>query len=328
MREFEIVRAYDLPSLFSVLAENPEAKVIAGGTNLVDLMKLGVERPGTLVDINGMKELNGIDFTDDGGVIIGALTSNSELAWHSQIQSRLPMISQSILAGATTQIRNMATVGGNLLQKNRCPYFADTGARCNKRDPGSGCEALQGANRMCAVLGVSNKCIAAHPSDLCVALTALDAVIHASSSNGARQIPIAEFYKRPGDTPSVENELGEAELITAIQIPALPFAKHSTYAKLRDRKSYAFALVSVAAAVSHNNGHIENIRLALGSVGSIPWRAKTAEQLLCGTTPSDKDLRNAAEAVFEEATPQSGNAFKIELAQRAIVRVLRELLEA
>lgn len=325
MREFELLRATEPSDVFEALAHAPEAKLIAGGTNLVDLMKLGVQQPAILIDINGLSALRGIDLREDGSLRLGALASNSDVAWNDELRARFPMISEAILAGATTQLRNMATVGGNLLQKNRCPYFADLDASCNKRVAGSGCDAMEGASRMGAVLGVSDQCIAAHPSDLCVALVALDAVVHVSSADGSRQIPFAEFHREPGETPWIETNLGAGELITAVKIPGLHFARRSTYRKLRDRTSYAFALVSVAAAVEMEDGHITDLRLALGGVGTVPWRALKAEEALRGVEPTEANLTEAARAVFADAQPRKGNAFKIELAQRAVVRVLTEL---
>ncbi|MFQ6550362.1 FAD binding domain-containing protein [Aestuariibius sp. 2305UL40-4] len=325
MREFEILRASTPSDVFATLSRVPDAKLIAGGTNLVDLMKLGVEQPATLVDINGLGELNEIVLRDDGSLHLGALVGNSDVAWHKEVRARFPMVSEAILAGATTQLRNMATIGGNLLQKNRCPYFADLDAGCNKRAPGTGCDAIEGTSRMCAVLGVSDDCIAAHPSDLCVALAALGAVVHVSSADGERQIPFAEFHRRPGQTPWIETDLGTAELITAVEIPNLNFARRSIYKKLRDRTSYAFALVSVAAAVEMDAGRIGDLRLALGGVGTVPWRASEAEDALRGTKPTKANLTDAAHAIFVDAQARKGNAFKIELAQRAIVRVLTEL---
>lgn len=328
MREFDYVQARSRDDVFTALATHPTARMLAGGTNLVDLMKEGVETPGVIVDINGLEELRRIDFGSDGTVLLGALVRNSEVAWHPGIRARFALVAEAILAGATTQLRNMATVGGNLLQRCRCPYFVQLDARCNKRDPGTGCDALDGASRMCAVLGTSDDCIAAFPSDLCVALTALDAVVHVESARGARRIAFADFHKQPGSTPWVENDLAHGELITAVEIPAPPPHARSGYRKLRDRTSYAFALVSVAAVVQLDGEVIRDLRLAFGGVGTVPWRAHRVESALRGQRPTPELLRDAAGAEFAQARSRPGNTFKIDLAQRAAVRVLQELTSA
>lgn len=327
MREFAMIRAETAKAAVAALTAHPKARLIAGGTNLVDLMKEGVETPTHLIDINGLADLNDIEARADGGLMIGALSSNSSVAWHADVQSRFPMISEAILAGATTQLRNMATMGGNLLQKNRCFYYADHAARCNKREPGSGCDAIEGVNRMCAVLGTSDQCIAAHPSDVCVALRALDTVVHVEGVAGHRTIDFADFHKLPGDTPHVEFALAHDELITGIEVPGLPFAANSTYLKLRDRTSYAFALVSVAAALKLDGDKVEDVRLAVGSVGTVPWRSADAEEAMRGKSATTETFAKAANLFFEGAKPRAGNGFKIELAKRAIVRVMETLKE-
>lgn len=325
MREFELVRAESVAEAAKSLSANEDAKLIAGGTNLVDLMKEGIERPGTLIDINAIAGLRDVTMSDKGGLMIGALASNSAVAWHPDVQEHFPMISQAILAGATTQIRNMASMGGNLLQKNRCFYYPEENARCNKREPGSGCDAVEGVNRMCAVLGTSEHCIAANPSDLCLPLRALDAIIHVEGTNGPRAIPIEEFHKLPGDTPHDEVDLRHDEMITAIEVPPSPVARNSHYRKLRDRTSYAFALVSVAAALGVKDRKIEEVRLAVGGVGTVPWRDGEAEAVMVGKPASQETFASGAEIIFREAKAYSGNGFKIDLAKRAIVRVLSEL---
>ncbi|WP_227268707.1 FAD binding domain-containing protein [Roseobacter weihaiensis] len=327
MHEFTLIRAETDEAAVSALTAHPDARLIAGGTNLVDLMKEGVETPTHLIDINGLGDLDRIEARADGSIMIGALSSNSSVAWNADIQSRFPMISDAILAGATTQLRNMATMGGNLLQKNRCFYYPDHNARCNKREPGSGCDAMDGVNRMCAVLGTSDQCIAAHPSDVCVALRALDAIVHVKGVEGHRAIEFADFHKLPGGTPHVEFDLAHNELITGIEVPGLPFAANSTYLKLRDRTSYAFALVSIAAALKLDGDTVDDVRLAVGSVGTVPWRSAGAEDAMRGAPATAATFSKAAEIFFEGAKPRAGNGFKIELAKRAIVRVMETLKE-
>ena len=328
MREFSFERAPSVEALSAALLAEPDAKIIAGGTNLVDLMKEGVERPAKLIEINRVDGLSEIEARADGSVRLGALVSNSACAWHEAVQARFPMVSQALLHGATTQLRNMATIGGNLLQKTRCPYYTDLSAPCNRRRNGTGCAAIGGANRMCAVLGTNERCIAAHPSDLCVALVALDAVVELQNGTERRQVALRDFYLLPGEDPSDEYAMRPGDVIVAVEIPALPHASRSTYLKLRDRTSYAFALVSVAAAVALDGDRIADIRLALGGVGSVPWRAGAAEDVLRGQVPTQDRVREATEAVFADAAPRSGNAFKVELAKRAISRVVREHVEA
>jgi xanthine dehydrogenase YagS FAD-binding subunit len=297
------------------------ARYLAGGTTLVDLMKLHVEQPALLIDINAVP-LTAIEPLPDGGVRVGALVRNSDMAHHDLIRLRYPVLAEAILAGASAQIRNMATTGGNLLQRTRCYYFRDTAAACNKREPGSGCAALDGYNRIHAVLGTSEHCIATHPSDMCVALAALDAIVRIDGPRGQRTVPVTDFHLLPGDHPERESLLQPGDLITAVDIPALSFATRSTYVKVRDRHSYAFALASAAVAIDVRAGTIHDARIALGGVGTKPWRARDAERLLVGRPADPAAYRTAAEAALAGAAPRSGNAFKIELARRTLVRAL------
>lgn len=298
-------------------------KYVAGGTNLLDLMKLHVEVPSRLIDINGLP-LGEVTSLGEG-VRVGALVRNSALAYHPLIVARYPMLSQALLAGASPQLRNMATVGGNLLQRTRCVYFRDTTSPCNKRDPGSSCSALKSENRGHAVLGGSDQCVAVMPSDLCVALAALDAVVQIKGSGGERAVPLVDFHLLPGDHPERETVLAPGELITAVDLPALPFATRSLYLKMRDRASYAFALVSVAAALDTEDGIIKAARLALGGVGTKPWRAWEAEAALVGQPANEKSYRAAAEVTMRDARPLQHNGFKIEMAKRAMTRALETL---
>ncbi len=297
-------------------------KFVAGGTNLLDLMKADVMRPERLVDISRLN-LDRIEEVD-GGLRLGALVRNSDTAYDERVQARYPMLSKAILSGASAQLRNMATNGGNLLQRTRCYYFYDTGTPCNKREPGTGCGALTGVNRIHAILGASDKCIAVHPSDMCVALAALEAVVRVSGPKGERTIPFADFHRLPGDTPHIDSNLAADELITAIDLPAEGFAKHSTYLKVRDRASYAFALVSVAAALELDGQTIRTARLALGGVAHKPWRDPAAEAELAGKPASLETFREAARVLLRGAKGHSHNTFKIGLAERAIVRALAE----
>ncbi|CAO3357422.1 FAD binding domain-containing protein [Azospirillum melinis] len=298
-------------------------KFVAGGTNLLDLMKADVMRPERLLDISRLG-LDRIEDTEGGGLRLGALARNADTAYDARVQARYPMLSKAILAGASAQLRNMATNGGNLLQRTRCYYFYDTGTPCNKREPGTGCGALTGVNRIHAILGASDSCIAVHPSDMCVALAALDAVVRVSGPTGERTIPFAEFHRLPGDTPHIDSNLAADELITAIDLPPEGFADHSTYLKVRDRASYAFALVSVAAALKMDGQTIRTARLALGGVAHKPWRDPAAEAELAGKPASLESFREAARVLLRDARGQSHNAFKIGLAERAIVRALAE----
>jgi len=319
-----------------LFAQHANSKYLGGGTNLVDLMRENIEQPEALVDVtrlssngkNGDGISDGITELADGGISIGAAVRNSAVANHRLIRERYPVLSQAILFGASGQIRNMATTAGNLMQRTRCYYFYDEAASCNKRNPGSGCDAIDGFNRIHAILGASDSCIATHPSDMCVALAALDAVVHVEGANGKRAIPITDFHLLPGDTPQVETRLAPDELITAVHLAALPFAKNSRYRKVRDRASFAFALVSVAAALQIEDGAIREVRLALGGVAHKPWRADRAEKELSGAKASKETFARAAEAELAEARGYRDNAFKIELASRTIVSVLSELAEA
>lgn len=299
----------------------PNARFIAGGTNLLDLMKENVTRPELLIDINGLP-LRGIEATASGGLRIGALVSNADLAWDARIEQRYPLLAQAILAGASPQLRNMASTGGNLLQRTRCYYFYDAGVPCNKREPGSGCPAKDGLNRIHAVLGASDDCVAVNPSDMCVALAALEAVVIVAGPRGERHIDFADFHRLPGDAPERDNVLADDELILAIELPPEGFAAHSRYLKVRDRASYAFALVSVAAALQLDGGSIRAARLALGGVAHKPWRRQEAEEVLIGKPASDEAFALAADLLLEGARPLAHNGFKIELARRAIVRAL------
>ncbi len=302
--------------------EAQETRFIGGGTNLLDLMKMGVERPAHLIDI-GRLPLMKISPHGDG-VRIGALVSNTDAANHELIRTRYPVLTEAILAGASPQLRNMATMGGNLLQRTRCYYFYDPSYQeCNKRTPGSGCAAIDGYNRIHAVLGQSPQCIAVHPSDMCVALTALDAVVQVKGPHGERSINMTEFHRLPGDTPQVETNLQSGELITAIDLPSIPYGKQSHYLKIRDRHSYAFALVSVAVVLdADEDGTMRHVRIALGGVAHKPWRATKAEKALTGEKADKKTLRAAAEEELADAHGYEHNSFKIELAKRAIVRAV------
>ncbi|WP_434140070.1 xanthine dehydrogenase family protein subunit M [Pseudomonas luteola] len=298
-------------------------RFIAGGTNLLDLMKENVARPDQLVDINALP-LREIETTQAGGLHIGALVKNSTVAYHPDVERVYPLLSQAILAGASAQLRNMASTGGNLLQRTRCYYFYDIGTPCNKREPGSGCGALNGQNRIHAVLGHNDQCIAVHPSDMAVALAALEASVHVSGPEGDRVIPMSEFHRLPGDTPHLDTNLGQHELITAVELPPRGFAENYAYIKIRDRASYAFALVSVAAALELNGDNIGTARIALGGVAHKPWRKPEAEALLAGKPATEENFRAAAELLMQGAQGFEHNSFKIELAKRAIVRALSE----
>lgn len=288
-------------------------------------MKMNVQWPTRLIDINRL-DLKRIEQTSTG-LRIGALASNSEVAVHRLVRENYPVLSEALLAGASPQLRNMATVGGNLMQRTRCYYFMDTAFPCNKREPGTGCPAILGYNRIHAILGANDKCIATHPSDMCVALAALDAIIHVEGPKGARQIPLTDFHRLPGDTPHLDTDLHPDELIIAVDLPASITARHSHYLKLRDRAQYAFALVSVAAALEIKNGRIAAARLALGGVAHKPWRALDAEKVLTGAQANAATFAAAAEAAVKGAQPQKHNAFKIEMAKRAVARILHEVAE-
>jgi xanthine dehydrogenase YagS FAD-binding subunit len=301
-----------------------ETKYLGGGTNLVDLMRETLERPSALVDVTGLSTR--IEEGEDGGLVIGAGARNTAVAEHMSVRTRYPLLARAILAGASAQIRNMATVGGNVLQRTRCTYFYDDdGARCNKRTPGQGCDAVEGFNRYHAILGASSACVATHPSDMCVALAALGAVLHLRSARGERTVPFTDFHLLPEGHAERETVLEPGELITAIELAALPFAARSTYRKVRDRSSYAFALVSVAAALDMDDGMVKDIRLALGGVAHKPWRAFKAEAALKGQPATEDSFRAAAEAELAAAVPLQDNGFKVELAKRTITAVLMEL---
>lgn len=325
MNNFTYSRAETASAAIDFVSQNERAKFLGGGTNLVDLMRENIERPDALVDVTHLSDR--IEETADGAVRIGAAVKNTALANHRLIRERFPFLSQAILYGASGQIRNMATVGGNLLQRTRCYYFYDEAASCNKRAPKSGCGAVEGFNRIHAILGTSESCIATHPSDMCVALAALDAKVLVEGANGKREIAFNDFHRLPGDTPQIETELQAGELITAIEIPKTDFAANSIYRKVRDRASYAFALVSVAAALEIENGAVKKVRLALGGVAHKPWRAITAENFLMNAGATEENYRNAATIELKAAKGFEHNSFKIELAQRTIVSVLSELAE-
>ncbi|MBU3055564.1 FAD binding domain-containing protein [Pseudomonas indica] len=303
----------------------PGARFIAGGTNLLDLMKQDVLRPKLLIDITGLP-LRGIAPTGDGGLLIGALVSNAELARHPEVLRRYPLLSRAILAGASPQLRNMASTGGNLLQRTRCYYFYDTATPCNKREPGSGCAARDGLNRIHAILGASEHCVATHPSDMCVALAALEAKVVVAGPEGERRIPFADFHRLPGDTPHQDNNLEDGELITAVELPPTGFASHCAYLKVRDRASYAFALVSVAALLELDGGLIREARIAVGGVAHKPWRDSEAEVALIGQPPVEASFHAAADILLRDAQPLAHNGFKIELARRCIVRALSDAI--
>ena len=302
------------------------AKYLGGGTNLVDLLRETIEQPHSVIDVTGLSTV--IEDRNDGSLFIGAATRNTVLASHPAVRARYPMLSRALVAGASAQIRNMATVGGNILQRTRCAYFYDKdGSRCNKRSPGQGCDAVEGLNRNHAILGASRACVATHPSDMCVALAALGAGVHLLSANGARVLPMTDLHRLPDEHPEIETLLAPGELITAIELPALPMAARSTYRKVRDRSSYAFALVSVAAAIELDGEAVKDVRLALGGVAHKPWRAWKAEAALKGRPATAESFRAAAEVELADAAPLRGNAFKVDLAKRTIVAVLGGLME-
>ena len=322
MQPFKYTRANDVAGATRAVSANKDARFLGGGTNLLDLMREGVENPSELVDIArlNLTQIRSVD----GGVSIGALAKNTDTANHPLVRQNYPMLTQAILAGASPQIRNMATNGGNLMQRTRCPYFYDVSMPCNKRQPGSGCGALEGINRNHAVFGWSDKCIAVHPSDMCVALLALDAVVKVQDAAGKeRSIPFAAFHRLPADTPEVDNDLKRGELITAIQLPKTNLAANSYYLKIRDRSSYAFALVSVAVGIQMRGKTIREARMAMGGVAHKPWRAAEAEKYLLGKAATDENFKAAAEVEMKEAKPHEYNKFKVELGKRAIVHALR-----
>ena len=326
MRGFTYTRVTDVEAAISVVAGNAAAKFIGGGTNLVDLMREEVELPTELVDLNRLP-LTQIEELPDGGLRLGALARNSHTANHPLVRARYPVLAQALLAAASPQLRNQATNGGNLLQRTRCYYFYDVSAPCNKRTPRSGCSALGGYNRIHAILGQSEHCIATHPSDMAVALAALTAVVRVQGPQGERAIPIEELHRLPGDSPERDTTLSRDELITAIDLPAAPWVGNSLYLKVRDRPSFAFALVSVAGALELVDGRVQTVRLALGGVAHKPWRAHRAEEILTGAPATPALFRRAAEAELQGAVGYEHNAFKIELATRTVVRALTTLTE-
>jgi xanthine dehydrogenase YagS FAD-binding subunit len=323
MIDFEYVRAHNVADAVREITAEPAAKFIAGGTNLIDLMKYDVERPVRLIDITHLP-LNKVEETANGGLRIGALVLNSDLAYHPLIEKRYPLLSSAILAGASQQLRNMASTGGNLMQRTRCFYFYDVATPCNKREPGSGCSAINGINRINAILGTSEACIATHPSDMCVALAALEAKVHVAGPGGERAIAFSDFHRLPGDTPEIDTNLKANEIITAIELPAQGFAANYSYLKIRDRLSYAFALVSVAAALELEGGRIKDARLALGGVAHKPWRNPEAEAALRGQPTDSTAFAKAAEILLRGAKGFAHNTFKIDLARRAILRTLAQ----
>ncbi len=323
MINFDYVRAASVADAVNRIAADSQAKFIAGGTNLLDLMKYEVERPTRLIDISHLP-LKTVEETRDGGLLIGALVPNTDLAYHPMIAERYPLVASAILAGASQQLRNMASVGGNLLQRTRCSYFYDVVTPCNKREPGSGCSAIGGLNRGHAILGTSEACIATHPSDMCVALVALDAIVHVAGPNGTRTIAVSDFHRLPGDRPEQDTNLGPHEIITAVELPARGFTSNYSYLKIRDRLSYAFALVSVAAAVELDGRTIRDARFALGGVAHKPWRIPAAEAALRGETVSAEAFARAADIALQGATAREHNGFKIELARRAVIRTLTQ----
>jgi xanthine dehydrogenase YagS FAD-binding subunit len=325
MNPFTYLEADSAEAAIRAASQNTEAVFYAGGTTLIDLMKLEVIAPATLIDINRLP-FSSIDAGADG-VTIGTNVRNSDLAHHRTIRERFPVLTKALLAGASGQLRNMASTGGNLMQRTRCAYFRDVSAKCNKREPGSGCDALTGYNRMHAVLGTSAHCIAAHPSDMCVALIALDALVHTLKQDGTkREIPLTEFYLLPGTTPEGETVLEKGELITHVYVPDHPAARHSHYLKVRDRSSYEFALASAAVALETKEGKIVEARVALGGIGTIPWRSPEAEHALKGKPAQRPTFQAAAEAALAGAKPLMHNAFKVELAKRTLVLALMEIV--
>lgn len=324
MREFAYQRAAQVREALTAVADDAGARYLGGGTNLVDLMKCGVEGPTCLVDVRSLP-LDGVRDTPDGGLVIGATTTNSDLAAHPEVRRRFPALSQAVLAGASGQLRNMATVGGNLLQRTRCGYFADLSQPCNKRVPGSGCSAIAGVHHNHAVLGHSEHCVATHPSDMAVALAAFDAVVHYETLDGAGEIPLSRFYLPVGDHPEQETALPPGALIVSVVLPGTSRGLRSRYRKVRERASYAFATVSVAAALDVRDGVVRDVRIALGGVASRPWRASSAEAVLRGARPTAETFRTCAEEALSDAEPLRENGYKVPLARNLIEAVLGEL---
>src|SRR6266699_3396200 len=326
MKPFRYERASDASTAVAMLAQVSGGAFLGGGTNLVDLMKLGVAQPQLLIDVSHLP-YNRVELLADGSVRIGAAVRNSDLAAERTIRSRYPMLAQALLAGASGQLRNLATTGGNLLQRTRCVYFQDISKPCNKREPGSGCPAREGYHRNLAILGASEACIATHPSDMAVAMVALDAVVHVLGPNSERTIPLTSFHRLPGDEPQRDTVLERGELITAVDLPPLAFATRSHYRKVRDRASYAFALVSVAAAIDVADGIVRDVRIAFGGVAHVPWRATKAESVLRGAPVTEEVFRQAADAELADAQPLRENAFKVPLARNTLVRTLLDLTQ-
>jgi xanthine dehydrogenase YagS FAD-binding subunit len=326
MRPFRYEQATDVSDAVAMLVEAPNGAFLAGGTNLVDHMRLGIATPDLLIDVRRLTS-DRIEELPDGVMRIGAAVTNSDLAADRMIRRRYPVLSEALLSGASGQLRNIATTGGNLLQRTRCVYFQDLTTACNKREPGSGCSAREGFQRDAAILGASEACVATHPSDMAVVLNALNAVVRTHGPNGKRAIPLTELHRLPGEEPERDTALERGELITAVDLPPLDFARNSRYRKVRDRASYAFALVSVAAALDVADGSVRDVRIALGGVAHKPWRAERAEQALRGKPATEASFRAAAEAELADARPLPGNAFKVPLARNAIVRTLLDLTE-
>jgi xanthine dehydrogenase YagS FAD-binding subunit len=327
MNPFVYQRASDAARAVAAVVRDPGAMFLGGGTNLVDHIRLGIAKPERLVDVTRLP-FDRVEETPDGGVRIGTNVHNSDLAAHPLIRKRYPMLSQALLSGASGQLRNMATTGGNLLQRTRCVYFQDVTTPCNKRRPGSGCSAIGGYTRYHAILGASEHCIAVHPSDMAVAMVALDGTVMVLGPSGERRIPIVDFHRLPGDEPDRDTVLRHGELITAVELPALPVAAHSVYRKVRDRRSFAFALVSVAAALDVRDGTIEGTRIAFGGVAHKPWRATQAEEILRGNAATPEQFGRAADAELAAAQPQSGNAFKVKMLRNTLIATLQELAGA
>lgn len=326
MRAFDYRRSGDVDGAIGLAATSREARFLAGGTNLVDHMRLGLESPDLLIDVSRLP-LDEIEELPGGGLRIGATVRNSDLAADPRVRERYPVLSRALLSGASGQLRTLATTGGNLLQRTRCPYFQDVTTPCNKREPGTGCSALDGHTRDHAVIGASDSCVAVHPSDMAVALLALDAVVRVDGPDGPREIPVDDLHRLPGDHPERDTVLGHGELITAVDLPPAPFARRSEYRKVRDRASFAFALVSVAAAVHVDEGRIADLRIGCGGIAHTPWRARAAEDVLRGRVPDEAALVDAAEAELTDATPLPDNGFKIPMLRRTMVAVLRGLTE-
>lgn len=320
MNNFDFTKVTDVESAISSTQKSKGNKIIAGGTNILDLMKYFVTEAETLIDINSIPGIDNITELPDGGIRIGALMTNADTAYHPVVEEKYPLLSKAILAGASAQIRNMATNGGNLLQRTRCYYFYDINTPCNKREPGSGCSAITGYNRIHAILGHNENCIAVFPSDMCVALAALEAVVNVSGPNGERQIEFSDFHRLPGNTPEIDNNLEQGEIITGIELPEKGFSKNYSYLKLRDRASYSFALVSVATGLELENNIIKEARIALGGVAHKPWRVKEAEDFLVDKKANRENFSAAADMILKGAIGFEHNSFKIDLAKRAIIR--------